>query len=168
MSTEPLLDPLELGYGVAPSMSHPEPVSPCVPGDLRMSLVGNSLLLLAAALVSREVEFVVVGGVARALRGVPHQPADLDVAVDEDSANLVRLVEALLRFGVAGSLQLTPELVVRRSPLRVVTSFGPLDIFVGSDLPGDAAVEVVGGFPVRFASPAGDSAKYLPGKEEGV
>ena len=125
-------------------------------------------ILLAATLVSRGVDLVVVGGVARVLSGVPHKPADLDIALDEDSDNLVRLVEALLSLGAAESLPLTPELVVRRSPLRVVTSFGPLDIFVGRDLPSDTATHVIGGFPVRFASSARGTAGYLPHEGEGV
>ncbi len=128
----------------------------------------DRLLLLAAMLVSRGVDLVVVGGVARVISGVPHRPADLDIAVDEDSDNLARLIETLLSLGTTGSLSLSPELVARRSPLRVVTSFGPLDIFVGSDLPSDAATKVIGGFLVRFDPSAGGAANHSTNEEEGV
>ena len=168
MSSQLLPDRLEPIRGGGRLDLAGEPVLPCVPVDLLMTLSQGSLLLLAATLVSRGVDLVVVGGVARALSGVPHRAADLDIAVDEDSENLVRLIKALLSLGTAGSLPLTPELVVRRSPLRVVTSFGPLDIFVGRHLPRDAARKVIGGFPVRFASSAGSTAGYLSNEEEGV
>lgn len=45
------------------------------------------------------VHFVIVGGTAVILHGVPRTTADLDLAVDLEPANLRRLVAAMIRLG---------------------------------------------------------------------
>ena len=45
------------------------------------------------------VRFVVVGGTAVILHGVPRTTADLDLVVDLDAANLRRLVSVMNRLG---------------------------------------------------------------------
>lgn len=45
------------------------------------------------------VRFIVVGGTAVILHGVPRTTADLDLVVDEEPANLRRFVSAMTRLG---------------------------------------------------------------------
>ncbi len=45
------------------------------------------------------VRFIVVGGTAVILHGVPRTTADLDLVVDEDPENLRRFVSAMTRLG---------------------------------------------------------------------
>jgi hypothetical protein len=52
-----------------------------------------------AALTDEGVRFVVVGGLAVILHGVPRTTADLDLAVDLDENNVRRLVAVLTRLG---------------------------------------------------------------------
>lgn len=59
-----------------------------------------------SALAEQEVRFVVVGGVAVNLRGVPRSTADLDIAVELEKQNLIRAQEALTGVGL---LPLLPE-----------------------------------------------------------
>lgn len=82
---------------------------------------------LACALVDAGADLVVVGGTARHLRGQPHCPRDLDVAVTE----LASLLTALSRFGVRADLR-----GVTRGVVRVDTALGPLDVFRGTALAG--------------------------------
>ena len=51
------------------------------------------------ALAAAGVRFVVVGGVAVILHGVPRTTADLDIVADLDRENLLGLVEVLLGLG---------------------------------------------------------------------
>lgn len=117
-----------------------------------MMTTAGRVSLLAATLVSDGIDLVVIGGTARALSGAAHHPADLDVAVHGARDNLVRLVETLRRLGAQPATPpLTPEVLMRRSPCRVVTSFGPVDVFVRASLPTDTATEVLGGIAVGVA-----------------
>ena len=50
---------------------------------------------LLRSLVSAEVEFVIVGGVAAAAHGSSRSTQDLDIVYDRRAENLVRLVECL-------------------------------------------------------------------------
>lgn len=54
--------------------------------------------LILAALIEREVRFVVTGSVAAKLYGVPIDPGDLDVTPALDTANLKRLAEFLIHI----------------------------------------------------------------------
>lgn len=56
-------------------------------------------LEIVAALSAKEVRYVVVGGVAVVLHGVPRTTYDLDLVVDLAEDNVLRLVEALESLG---------------------------------------------------------------------
>ncbi len=91
-------------------------------------------LEMIKTLVSHEVEFVIVGGVAAALRGVPINTFDLDIVHFREPANIERLVAALQALDAVYRFQ--PEL--RRRPDEthltsaghqlLITRFGPLDV----------------------------------------
>jgi predicted nucleotidyltransferase len=51
------------------------------------------------ALNNRGVRYVVVGGIALNLHGVPRATADLDIAVALDRKNLEKIVEAMIELG---------------------------------------------------------------------
>jgi len=55
-----------------------------------------------------EVRYLVVGGVALNLHGVPRMTADLDLAVALDDANLAAALGALAALGLAPSLPVSP------------------------------------------------------------
>lgn len=81
-------------------------------------------LELAAELLARGARMTVVGGTARRLAGDPRPPRDLDVVVAEDDVDA--LVHALAGLGApvrAASL-------LRARDVRVLTAWGPLDVFV--------------------------------------
>lgn len=83
---------------------------------------------LAVALTAAGARMVVVGGVARRLRGSQHRPRDLDVVVaPADLPDLVAVTRSLLRSGCS----------------RLETSYGLLDVFVGR-APSAAPVLVAG------------------------
>ena len=52
-----------------------------------------------ATLQAADVRFVVVGGIAVILHGVPRTTSDLDLVPDLDDANMRRLVEVMTRLG---------------------------------------------------------------------
>jgi hypothetical protein len=90
-------------------------------------------------LADRDVEFVVIGGVAARLRGAPILTEDVDVAPNMARANLEKLMlalrdlEAKLRTasepnGV--SLPLDPQLIESGSIWTLITRFGDLDLVV--------------------------------------
>jgi hypothetical protein len=54
---------------------------------------------LIAALLDADVRFVVVGAHALAIHGVPRATQDIDLLVDTDTANVLRLWRALAEFG---------------------------------------------------------------------
>ncbi|WP_143447699.1 hypothetical protein [Kineosporia sp. R_H_3] len=81
---------------------------------------------LAALLRAGGALFEVVGGTARHLAGDPRAPRDLDVAVRPDDVEA--LAGALGRVGAA----LDPARARRLRVVRVDTSYGPLDVFVGA------------------------------------
>lgn len=81
---------------------------------------------LAALLRAGGARFEVVGSTARYLAGDPRAPRDLDVAVRPDD------VEALAAALAGVGAVLDPARACRLRVLRVDTSYGPLDVFVGA------------------------------------
>lgn len=72
------------------------------------------------ALTAQGVRFVVVGGVAVNLQGVPRFTADLDIAIAMDGDNLQAAARALLGMGLASRL-----------PVRSRSSMGPRQCIQG-------------------------------------
>ena len=64
----------------------------------RESAFNQDFLDMLRALVSRGVEFLVVGAYAMAAHGVPRATGDLELFVRPSSENAGRLIEALREF----------------------------------------------------------------------
>ncbi len=61
------------------------------------------------ALNRRGVRYVVVGGIALNLHGVPRATADLDIAVALEKENLEKIVEAMMELGFKPRIPVKPE-----------------------------------------------------------
>jgi hypothetical protein len=120
---------------------------------------------LAALLVLREkdVEFMVVGGLAAVLNGAPIHTYDLDIVPARDEKNLAKLLQALdsldAIYRMQPSRRLKPDASHLRSPghQNLLTNCGPLDILgtIGRGLgyedllPHTIEMEIGGGVRVR-------------------
>ncbi len=65
-----------------------------------------------ASLRSHDVEYLVIGGIAAVLHGVPRATFDLDILIRPDLENARRLLQALLAAGLATADLTTPEEVL--------------------------------------------------------
>jgi hypothetical protein len=125
------------------------------------------LRALVAALHAREVEFIVVGGVAVGAHGYLRATRDLDVVPDPEHTNLRRLAAALgdvaARLPLAGNraFDLVQDLarLERRSNMTLDTKHGGLDVI--QHAPGVPSFEILNstaveadllGVPVRIVS----------------
>lgn len=61
-----------------------------------------------ASLSSHEVQYLVIGGIAAVLHGVPRATFDLDILIRPDRENAERLLQALLSAGLATASLTTP------------------------------------------------------------
>jgi hypothetical protein len=93
-----------------------------------------SFLSILQTLVDHGVDFIVVGGVAAALRGAPLNTFDTDVVHALEANNLERLLDTL--EGLDAYYRLQPERRLRpdashlatRGHQLLMTRFGPLDL----------------------------------------
>ena len=83
---------------------------------------------------SREIRFIVIGGVSAALQGVPSVTYDLDLVLDHEATNLDRSFGLLQELDAVYREHLPKRLVPNRSDLEsdgsmlLMTRLGPLDI----------------------------------------
>src|ERR1044071_6581557 len=89
---------------------------------------------LLATLCDSGVEFIIVGGVAAVLQGVPITTTDLDIVHRRTPENIARLLEVLLkldaimRYDLARrDLRPTAEMLLGRGQINLSTSLGPID-----------------------------------------
>lgn len=69
----------------------------------------NRLKDIFASFQQHDVRYVVIGGVASVLHGVPRATFDLDILILAESDNAQRLLKALLAAGLASASMTTPE-----------------------------------------------------------
>ena len=69
----------------------------------------NRLQGVFASFRSHDVRYVVIGGIAAVLHGVPRATFDLDILVEASPGNASRLLEALLEAGFGTASLTTPE-----------------------------------------------------------
>jgi hypothetical protein len=69
----------------------------------------NRLQAVFASFESHGVEYVVIGGIAAVLHGVPRATFDLDVLIEASLENSRRIVEALRAAGFGTATMITPE-----------------------------------------------------------
>jgi predicted nucleotidyltransferase len=115
------------------------------------------------ALKEREVEFIVVGGLAAILGGAPINSFDVDVVHSRDAANIERLLAVLESldaiFRIQPDRRLKPNASHLSGPglLNLVTRYGWLDVLgaIGRGLsypdllPHSTEMEIGGGLRVR-------------------
>jgi hypothetical protein len=89
---------------------------------------------LLAKLCDAGVEFIIVGGAAAVIQGVPITTNDLDIVHRRTPENVARLLEVLLsldatmRYDLANrGLRPTREMLAGRGQINLSTSLGPLD-----------------------------------------
>jgi hypothetical protein len=123
---------------------------------------------LLQVLHRHEVRYVLIGGLAAALRGSVTPTFDVDITPASGAANLVRLSAALTELGARIRVDGIPEglsfshdaaSLARMTTLNLVTRFGDLDIaFDPAGVPdysqweNDATLVTVLGVPVQVAS----------------
>ncbi len=94
------------------------------------------------ALVESKIDFIVVGGVAAVLHGVPVVTHDLDIVHSREAENVERLLSLLQRLdaryrGQPSGRVLRPSFseMSGRGHINLLTSYGPLDLLceIGDD-----------------------------------
>lgn len=68
----------------------------------------NRLLDVFKSFQNHDVHYVVIGGIATILHGVPRTTFDLDILIEATPLNVKNLLDALLDAGL-GSVALTPD-----------------------------------------------------------
>ena len=69
----------------------------------------NRLTDVFASLQRRDVRYVVIGGIAAVLHGVPRATFDLDLLIDATPDNARRLLEAFAESGLGSAALTTPD-----------------------------------------------------------
>lgn len=92
------------------------------------------LAALLATLSDAQVEFIIVGGAAAVIQGVPITTNDLDIVHRRTQENVARLLEVLLsldatmRYDFAHrGLRPTAEMLAGKGQINLSTSLGPID-----------------------------------------
>ncbi len=121
---------------------------------------------LLGPLVSHNVDFVLVGGMAGIARGSNYPSFDLDVAYSRDKGNVKRLVSALKEIGVRlrgapadQPFQLDEQTIENGANFTFVTPFGDFDVLADirgirsyDELAAASEEKEVFGLSVRVAS----------------
>lgn len=89
---------------------------------------------LLAELAAAQIEFIVVGGAAAVLQGVPITTLDLDIVHRRTPENVARLLDVLLRLDATmrydlanRGLRPTAEMLAGRGQVNLSTTLGPID-----------------------------------------
>ncbi|HEY6987022.1 MAG TPA: hypothetical protein VH369_01485 [Bryobacteraceae bacterium] len=94
----------------------------------------RKLVATLRALEENKVAFVLVGGLAAVLNGVPIQTYDVDVVYSRDPANIQRLLvvldslEAIFRIQPERRLKPQASHLEESGHLNLLTRYGPLDL----------------------------------------
>src|SRR4030081_2839347 len=100
------------------------------------------LLATLRDLSKRDIEFIVVGGVAAVLIGAPVQTYDLDLVYSREPDNLERLlhflreIEAIFRIQPERRLRPTESHLAAGGHMNLLTRYGPIDLLgsIGQNL----------------------------------
>lgn len=89
---------------------------------------------LLASFAAAEIDFIVVGGAAAVLQGVPITTLDLDIVHRRTPENVARLLDVLLRLDATmrydlanRGLRPTAEMLAGRGQVNLSTTLGPID-----------------------------------------
>ena len=69
----------------------------------------NRLLDVFASFQKHKVKYVVIGGIAAVLHGVPRATFDLDILIEASTDNVTRLLDALLEANLGSAALITAE-----------------------------------------------------------
>ena len=84
---------------------------------------------LLADLSQHGVKYLLVGGLAVALCGFVRTTLDVDILIQADEENILRLLERLEHFGEGAARALTPaDFTLEEGSIRIVEDF-PVDVF---------------------------------------
>jgi hypothetical protein len=72
------------------------------------------LLSVFASLHSHDVKYVVIGGIAAIVHGVPRTTFDLDILIEATAENTARLLRALESAGLGTTALTSPEDILSR------------------------------------------------------
>ena len=72
----------------------------------------NRLQAVFASFQSHDVKYVIIGGIAAVLHGVPRATFDLDILIEASPDNVKRLLDALLEAQLGTAALTTPENVL--------------------------------------------------------
>lgn len=84
---------------------------------------------ICAALNREGANYLVIGGVACILHGHVRATTDLDILVERKRPNIVKVLEALTRFGYRFAREWTPEEILKQ-PITVIGDDPAVDIFL--------------------------------------
>jgi predicted nucleotidyltransferase len=94
----------------------------------------DRLITILRDLRQREVQFIVVGGMAAVLNGAPVQTLDIDLVYSRDPANLDRLgkflaeADAIFRIQPERRLRPNESHLAAGGHLNLLTRYGPVDL----------------------------------------
>ena len=87
----------------------------------------NQLRDVFASLQQREVRYVVIGGIAAVLHGVPRATFDLDMLIEATLNNAALLLDALRDAGLGTATLITPEELLANE-ITVFNDFVRIDV----------------------------------------
>ena len=134
--------------------------------------VDNPFKDLIVALCDHEVDFVIAGGVAAILHGVPRVTLDLDISVDMCPENIRRLIQTMSGLGLVPRAPIPPETLLHHGAIEkiikekgalVFTFLDPMDplrhvdVFLTQELSyetlaPEASIRKLDGYDVRVVS----------------
>jgi len=102
----------------------------------------SSLVATLRDLCRRDIQFIVVGGIAAVLNGVPVQTYDLDLVYSREPANIDRLlhflrdIEAIFRIQPERQLRPAETHLAGGGHINLLTRYGPIDLLgaIGQNL----------------------------------
>lgn len=84
---------------------------------------------ICAALNQEGARYLIIGGVACILHGYVRATTDLDILVQRKRSNIVKVLEALTRFGYGFAREWTPEEILKQ-PITVIGDDPAVDLFL--------------------------------------
>jgi predicted nucleotidyltransferase len=122
-----------------------------------------NLIAALQELRKREIQFIIVGGLAAVLHGAPVQTYDIDLVHSREAENIDRLLtflaeaDAIFRIQPERRLRPNKSHLMGSGHLNLLTRYGPVDLLatIGQDLdfsdllPRSIEMDVGGGIGVR-------------------
>jgi predicted nucleotidyltransferase len=102
----------------------------------------SNLIATLQDLCRRDIQFIVVGGLAAVLNGAPGQTYDLDLVYSREPANIDRLlhflrdIDAIFRIHPERQLRPTETHLAEEGHINLLTRYGPVDLLatIGQNL----------------------------------